>query len=97
MARTTQWLAGGVLACALILGLLLRTGLAWRLATDVPNDRSLHTRPTPRVGGWGIVPVAAESAPTQGDLRYAAIAVSTKSSARPLSKPDQAMSQFSVT
>src|SRR5471030_612782 len=47
-----------LLASALILGLLLKTGLAWRLATDVPNDRSLHTRPTPRVGGWGIVPVA---------------------------------------
>jgi UDP-N-acetylmuramyl pentapeptide phosphotransferase/UDP-N-acetylglucosamine-1-phosphate transferase len=35
------------------------SGVAWWLATDVPNDRSLHTRPTPRVGGWGIVPVAA--------------------------------------
>ncbi|MFP6559968.1 glycosyltransferase family 4 protein [Paraburkholderia sp. B3] len=44
-------------ACALILWLLLATGLAWRLATDVPNHRSLHTRPTPRIGGWGIVPV----------------------------------------
>jgi UDP-N-acetylmuramyl pentapeptide phosphotransferase/UDP-N-acetylglucosamine-1-phosphate transferase len=43
--------------CACILSILLRTGLAWRLATDIPNDRSLHTRPTPRVGGWGIVPV----------------------------------------
>ena len=46
-----------LVACALILALLLKTGLAWRLATDIPNDRSLHTRPTPRVGGWGIVPV----------------------------------------
>ncbi|MFC5430197.1 glycosyltransferase family 4 protein [Paraburkholderia denitrificans] len=45
------------LACAAILGALLKTGLAWRLATDIPNDRSLHVRPTPRVGGWGIVPV----------------------------------------
>lgn len=44
--------------CAAILWLLLRTGWAWSLATDVPNHRSLHTRPTPRVGGWGIVPVA---------------------------------------
>ncbi|MFM0065770.1 MraY family glycosyltransferase [Paraburkholderia aspalathi] len=44
-------------ACVGILWFLLRTGLAWRLATDIPNDRSLHTRPTPRVGGWGIVPV----------------------------------------
>ena len=45
--------------CAAILLSLLKTGLAWRLATDIPNDRSLHVRPTPRVGGWGIVPVTA--------------------------------------
>lgn len=43
--------------CAAILGILLRSGLAWRLATDVPNERSLHVRPTPRVGGWGMIPV----------------------------------------
>ncbi|ACR27933.1 glycosyl transferase [Burkholderia glumae] len=42
----------------LILRVLLGTGLAWRLATDVPNARSLHLRPIPRVGGWGVVPVA---------------------------------------
>jgi UDP-N-acetylmuramyl pentapeptide phosphotransferase/UDP-N-acetylglucosamine-1-phosphate transferase len=47
------------LICAVILHGLLKSGLAWSLATDIPNDRSLHTRPTPRVGGWGIVPVAA--------------------------------------
>ncbi|MCA8199756.1 glycosyltransferase family 4 protein [Burkholderia sp. AU33545] len=55
----------GVIAVALvaavastaILRVLLATGLAWRLATDIPNNRSLHTLPTPRVGGWGIVPV----------------------------------------
>ncbi|CAH2799427.1 MAG: Undecaprenyl-phosphate alpha-N-acetylglucosaminyl 1-phosphate transferase (EC [uncultured Caballeronia sp.] len=45
-------------ACTLILQKLVRTGLAWRLATDIPNERSLHERPTPRVGGWGMVPVA---------------------------------------
>ncbi len=49
---------GAALVCALILGVLLKTGLAWRLATDIPNDRSLHIRPTPRIGGWGIVPAA---------------------------------------
>ncbi|NPT56081.1 MraY family glycosyltransferase [Paraburkholderia elongata] len=49
---------GAVCACAAILWGLLKTGLAWRLATDMPNDRSLHVTPTPRVGGWGIVPVA---------------------------------------
>ncbi|MDE1182980.1 glycosyltransferase family 4 protein [Paraburkholderia sp.] len=51
------WALVALGACAAILWALLRTGLAWRLATDIPNDRSLHTRPTPRVGGWGIVPV----------------------------------------
>jgi UDP-N-acetylmuramyl pentapeptide phosphotransferase/UDP-N-acetylglucosamine-1-phosphate transferase len=45
-------------ASTAILRMLLATGLAWRLATDIPNDRSLHARPTPRVGGWGIVPVS---------------------------------------
>jgi UDP-N-acetylmuramyl pentapeptide phosphotransferase/UDP-N-acetylglucosamine-1-phosphate transferase len=45
-------------ACAAVLALLLRKNVAWRLATDVPNSRSLHTQPTPRVGGWGVVPAA---------------------------------------
>ncbi|MCI0145644.1 glycosyltransferase family 4 protein [Paraburkholderia sediminicola] len=54
----TLWVSGASFAaCALMLFVLLKTGIAWRLATDVPNDRSLHTLPTPRVGGWGIVPV----------------------------------------
>ncbi|MEK6317932.1 MAG: glycosyltransferase family 4 protein [Burkholderia gladioli] len=46
-----------MLASTTILRFLLASGLAWRLATDIPNERSMHTRPTPRVGGWGIVPV----------------------------------------
>ncbi|RAR60626.1 UDP-N-acetylmuramyl pentapeptide phosphotransferase/UDP-N-acetylglucosamine-1-phosphate transferase [Paraburkholderia unamae] len=50
-------LAAGV-ACAVILGTLLKSGLAVRLAIDIPNHRSLHAHPIPRVGGWGIVPVA---------------------------------------
>ncbi|MCA8020426.1 MraY family glycosyltransferase [Burkholderia metallica] len=45
------------IASTVVLRVLLATGLAWRLATDIPNDRSLHTLPTPRVGGWGVVPV----------------------------------------
>jgi UDP-N-acetylmuramyl pentapeptide phosphotransferase/UDP-N-acetylglucosamine-1-phosphate transferase len=49
---------GGACLCMLILQILLKTGLAWRLATDIPNDRSLHVLPTPRVGGWGIAPVS---------------------------------------
>ncbi|WP_144108544.1 MraY family glycosyltransferase [Paraburkholderia sp. BCC1886] len=56
-AQPWLWGAAALCSCAAILWVLLRTGLAWRLATDIPNDRSLHTRPTPRVGGWGIVPV----------------------------------------
>lgn len=48
---------GAACGCAAILWSLLKTGMAWRLATDIPNDRSLHNVPIPRVGGWGIVPV----------------------------------------
>ncbi len=42
--------------CIAVLACLLKTRLAWRLAVDTPNWRSLHTRPVPRVGGWGVVP-----------------------------------------
>lgn len=48
----------GGACCAIVLGILLWTGWAWRLATDVPTHRSLHARPTPRVGGWGITPAS---------------------------------------
>jgi UDP-N-acetylmuramyl pentapeptide phosphotransferase/UDP-N-acetylglucosamine-1-phosphate transferase len=60
---TNQWLIPTVttliaaVVSTMILRVLLATGLAWRLATDIPNDRSLHVKPIPRVGGWGIVPV----------------------------------------
>jgi UDP-N-acetylmuramyl pentapeptide phosphotransferase/UDP-N-acetylglucosamine-1-phosphate transferase len=40
---------------AVILSLLLTSGLAWRIAIDQPNERSLHSRATPRCGGWGIM------------------------------------------
>ncbi|KVE24291.1 glycosyl transferase [Burkholderia singularis] len=54
----TMAVAGiAAISSTLVLRTLLATGLAWRLATDIPNHRSLHSRPTPRVGGWGIVPV----------------------------------------
>lgn len=43
---------------ALGLYALLRTGLARRLALDEPNARSLHVRPTPRIGGLVLVPAA---------------------------------------
>lgn len=41
-----------------ILLTLLKTGLAWDIAVDIPNHRSLHHRPVPRIGGWGILPSA---------------------------------------
>src|SRR5687767_3438041 len=46
-----------VLAAGLI-ALLIATNLGLRIAVDVPNHRSLHVRPIPRIGGWGIVPAA---------------------------------------
>lgn len=45
-----------------VIGLLLATKAASRIATDVPNDRSLHAQPVPRVGGWGVVPAALAAA-----------------------------------
>jgi UDP-N-acetylmuramyl pentapeptide phosphotransferase/UDP-N-acetylglucosamine-1-phosphate transferase len=44
------------------IALLLVTNAAERIATDRPNDRSLHARPVPRVGGWGVVPAALAAA-----------------------------------
>ena len=41
---------------AAIIGILLATKLAARIAMDIPNSRSLHKRPIPRIGGWGIFP-----------------------------------------
>lgn len=38
-----------------LLAWLLRSGRAHRWALDQPNHRSLHSEPTPRVGGLGIV------------------------------------------
>lgn len=38
-------------ACAVVLAVLLRFR---RVPLDVPNERSLHSRPVPRVGGIGI-------------------------------------------
>lgn len=39
------------IVCAGVLALLLRFG---RMPLDVPNERSLHSRPVPRIGGIGI-------------------------------------------
>ena len=51
----------GIFLCSIalaigLLGLLIWSRLAWRIATDVPNVRSLHSAPIPRAGGWGLVP-----------------------------------------
>lgn len=52
------WLS--LLAAPLTTGLLwlaLATGLAWKII-DTPNERSLHDRPIPRIGGLALVPAA---------------------------------------
>lgn len=46
-------LAISAAACAAALGLMLR--FPQGLPLDLPNDRSLHTRPTPRVGGIALL------------------------------------------
>ena len=46
------------LLCVAVSAILLRSKLAWRIATDIPNGRSLHETPTPRIGGWGLIPAA---------------------------------------
>jgi len=59
-----------------------RSSSAW-LSSRTSNQASVRSS----------VPVAAAHAPTQGERRHAAIAVSTKAIASPVSKPDHAMSQ----
>lgn len=51
---SAEWLAplAAFLVCWLTLSWLLRRG---RLPMDHPNERSLHARPTPRIGGLGIM------------------------------------------
>lgn len=60
-----------------IIGILLWTRLAWRIATDIPNGRSLHDAPVPRVGGWGVVPAVLAASLAFGTLSpvFAAVAV----------------------
>lgn len=43
------------LLCVVLLSWLLKTGRAHTLALDEPNHRSLHTTPTPRTGGLGVM------------------------------------------
>lgn len=53
----SDYLAPMIAAAAsfLLIGWWLRSGYAAKLALDCPNERSLHDRPMPRVGGLGIV------------------------------------------
>jgi len=46
---------------ALVLKLLLGSGLAARIAIDLPNERSLHATPVPRIGGIVLIGVALAS------------------------------------
>lgn len=50
------FIAAAVLTAAAIV-FLLQTALAWKIV-DHPNDRSMHQRPTPRIGGICLVSVA---------------------------------------
>ena len=50
------WFAAVFAFSLLALGVSLRRGWAWYLAVDVPNDRSLHSLPVPRVGGVLMMP-----------------------------------------
>ena len=59
-----------LLLCVAIIAFLLRSKLAWRIATDIPNGRSLHTSPIPRIGGWGLVPAAIAAALVFGNFDW---------------------------
>lgn len=64
----------GALVSAGTLVFLLKTRLAWRIAIDRPNTRSLHVLPVPRVGGWGVLPGACILLATLGgELRGIAV------------------------
>lgn len=41
----------------LLLSIALKSGLAWRIAVDLPNERSLHDRAVPRIGGLAVIGV----------------------------------------
>jgi UDP-N-acetylmuramyl pentapeptide phosphotransferase/UDP-N-acetylglucosamine-1-phosphate transferase len=50
------WLGAVFVISTAVVWLSLRQGWAWRLAVDVPNLRSLHSLPVPRVGGLLVMP-----------------------------------------
>lgn len=58
-AEQAAWAAAGTFAASVV---CTRLALAWlrhRQVLDLPNERSSHTRPTPRGGGLGVTPVIA--------------------------------------
>jgi UDP-N-acetylmuramyl pentapeptide phosphotransferase/UDP-N-acetylglucosamine-1-phosphate transferase len=55
-AASLMGLAGAVLTWLLLM-IALKSGLAWRIAVDLPNDRSLHDRAVPRIGGLAVIGV----------------------------------------
>ena len=52
------YLLAAFVATIILLAWLLRSGWALRIAMDVPNQRSLHRQPVPRVGGVVALPLA---------------------------------------
>lgn len=48
------WVPVTAFAVSLILVWCLATGRLGRMVVDLPNERSLHSAPTPRNGGWGL-------------------------------------------
>ena len=66
-------LAVPAIAAWILIAILRRSRFAARLA-DVPNERSLHESPVPRVGGLGLVAAALPIAAWLGDAPIAIIA-----------------------
>lgn len=69
MTDLAAWSGGAAATCALLLALMRASGFMMRVL-DRPNARSLHSRPTPRVGGlpllvagWGLAALAAPQGP----------------------------------
>ena len=48
------WLAAASALCVSAATIALMLSSGWALALDRPNERSLHTTPTPRTGGLGL-------------------------------------------
>ena len=53
MSALVLTLATATIVCAIVVATMLRIGWSWAL--DRPGERSLHSEPTPRTGGLGIM------------------------------------------